>query len=304
MGLVRIKWGLDPKVSNPCPVLFSTISSCFLKQQTIILYLATFPVIIWSLSQTLISIIHWCFHEGQSSDHICMFPEWKGNSREALTFAVDIRPQCPGACTLKQVCWHYSSMEESWPFLREANTSSWQCWAFYSLCKLFYLGRGRTDPLSQSGIITGVEVKYILKEEQKQPKHSSICCCSVAPSCPNLCNPIGCSMPGFSLLHYLPEFAQTHVHWISDAIQPSHSLSPPSHKTILGLLSESLIQDTERVTCLPSSPWIPSYTMPLSNLNHLVLWPADLEHSSSVLPNLASSALGLLCTAHQIQSNT
>ena len=37
-----------------------------------------------------------------------------------------------------------------------------------------------------------------------------------------------CSMPGFPVLQYLPEFAQTHVHWVSDAIQPSHPLSPPS----------------------------------------------------------------------------
>ena len=36
------------------------------------------------------------------------------------------------------------------------------------------------------------------------------------------------SMPGFPVLHYLPELAQTHVHWVGDAIQPSHPLSPPS----------------------------------------------------------------------------
>ena len=40
-----------------------------------------------------------------------------------------------------------------------------------------------------------------------------------------LCNPIDCSMPGFPVLHYFPEFTQTHVHWIDDAIQPSHPLS-------------------------------------------------------------------------------
>jgi hypothetical protein len=40
--------------------------------------------------------------------------------------------------------------------------------------------------------------------------------------------PTNYSMPGFSVLHYLLEFAQTHVHWIGDAIQPSHPLSPPS----------------------------------------------------------------------------
>ena len=43
-----------------------------------------------------------------------------------------------------------------------------------------------------------------------------------------LCDPMACSMPGFSVRHHLPEFAQTHVHWVSDAIQLSHPLSPPS----------------------------------------------------------------------------
>ena len=42
-----------------------------------------------------------------------------------------------------------------------------------------------------------------------------------------LCNPMDCSTSGFPVLHHLPEFAQTHVHWVSDAIQPSHPLSFP-----------------------------------------------------------------------------
>ena len=46
--------------------------------------------------------------------------------------------------------------------------------------------------------------------------------------CLILCNPMDCSTPGFSILPYLLEFAQTHVHWVDDAIQPSHPLSPPS----------------------------------------------------------------------------
>ena len=53
-------------------------------------------------------------------------------------------------------------------------------------------------------------------------------CGSVAKSGPTLCNPMDCSMPGFPVLHYLLEFAQTHVHWVSDAIQPFHPLSPHS----------------------------------------------------------------------------
>ena len=54
------------------------------------------------------------------------------------------------------------------------------------------------------------------------------CCCSAAQSCPILCDPMDWSMAGFPVLHYLPEFAQTHVHWIRDTIQPSHLLLPPS----------------------------------------------------------------------------
>ena len=53
-------------------------------------------------------------------------------------------------------------------------------------------------------------------------------CCSVALSCLILCDPKNYSKPGFPVLQHLPEFAQTHVHWVSDAIQPSHPLSAPS----------------------------------------------------------------------------
>ena len=56
-------------------------------------------------------------------------------------------------------------------------------------------------------------------------------CSSVAQLCPALCNPMGCSMPGFPVHHQLPEFTQTHVHQASDAIQPSHPLSSPSPPT-------------------------------------------------------------------------
>ena len=51
---------------------------------------------------------------------------------------------------------------------------------------------------------------------------------SVAQSCPTLCNPMDCNMPGFPVHHQLPELTQTHVHWVGDAIQPFHPLSSPS----------------------------------------------------------------------------
>ena len=52
------------------------------------------------------------------------------------------------------------------------------------------------------------------------------CCCSVAQPCPTLW-PHGCSTPGFPVLSYLLKFAQIHVHWVDDAIQPSHPLLSP-----------------------------------------------------------------------------
>ena len=51
---------------------------------------------------------------------------------------------------------------------------------------------------------------------------------SVAQSCPILCNLTDHDTPGLPVHHQLPEFTQTHVHWVSDAIQPSHPLSSPS----------------------------------------------------------------------------
>ena len=50
---------------------------------------------------------------------------------------------------------------------------------------------------------------------------------SVAQSCPTLCNPMNRSTPGLPVHHQLPEFIQTHIHRVSDAIQPSHPLSSP-----------------------------------------------------------------------------
>ena len=51
---------------------------------------------------------------------------------------------------------------------------------------------------------------------------------SVTKSCLTLCHPMNYSIPGFPILHCLPEFVQTHVHWVNDAIQLPHPLSSPS----------------------------------------------------------------------------
>ena len=57
---------------------------------------------------------------------------------------------------------------------------------------------------------------------------SSVEFSSVAQSCPTLCDPMNRSTPGLSVHYQLPEFTQTHVHWVGDAIQPFHPLSSPS----------------------------------------------------------------------------
>ena len=74
-----------------------------------------------------------------------------------------------------------------------------------------------THPAPTSFIMFSYRVRY--------------CCCLAVQSSPTLCDPMDCSMSGFLVLHYLPEFAKTHVYWIGDAIQHFHPLlplSPPS----------------------------------------------------------------------------
>ena len=57
---------------------------------------------------------------------------------------------------------------------------------------------------------------------------SSVQFSSVAPSCPTLCDPMDCSTLGLPVHHQLLELAQTHIHRVNDAIQPSHRLPSPS----------------------------------------------------------------------------
>ena len=72
---------------------------------------------------------------------------------------------------------------------------------------------------------------------------------SVTQSCLALCNPVDCSMPGLPVHHQLLEFTQTHVHWVNDAIQPSHPLPSPfppafSLSQYQGLSNESVLHIT------------------------------------------------------------
>ena len=91
------------------------------------------------------------------------------------------------------------------------------------------------------GIIT-VYQTLCLVFQQHIRERSSIQFSSVAQSCPTLCDPMNRSTPGLPVHHQLPEFTQTHVHWVSDAIQPSHPLSSPSPPTPNPSQHQSLFQ--------------------------------------------------------------
>ena len=60
--------------------------------------------------------------------------------------------------------------------------------------------------------------EQLQKEGVRETDLNMGCCCSVAKFCPTLCDPMHCRMPDFPVFHYLFEFAQTHVHWVSDVI--------------------------------------------------------------------------------------
>jgi len=89
-------------------------------------------------------------------------------------------------------------------------------------------------------------------------------CCSVAQSCPTLYNPVDCSTLCSPVLYYLPEFAQTHVHWVDDAVQPSHPLSSPSPPALNPSQHQGLSQ---WVGSLYQGPkyWSFSFSISLSN---------------------------------------
>ena len=67
--------------------------------------------------------------------------------------------------------------------------------------------------------------RFVLISAHLQDIFVSCCCCSAPKQCQTLCNPMDCTTSGFPIFNYLPELAQTHVHWVSDAIQPFHPVT-------------------------------------------------------------------------------
>ena len=91
--------------------------------------------------------------------------------------------------------------------------------------------------------------------------------CSVIQLCPTLCDPMDFSMPGFPVLHYLLEFAQTHVHWVSDAIQPSHPV----------ILFSSCLQSFPASRSFPMSPIFASGGQRIGASASASILPIDIQ---------------------------
>ena len=115
--------------------------------------------------------------------------------------------------------------------MRQLKTSSCKFFALFPSVSLLALV---TEPFVQFFTVFPVSICAITSQPCTSGRigmsrlFSSVQFSSVTQSCPTLCDPMNCSTPGLPVHHQLPEFIQTHVHRVSDAIQPSHPLSSPS----------------------------------------------------------------------------
>ena len=149
-----------------------------------------------------------------------------------------------------------------------------------------------------------VQVKVTKNDQSQASKGKAsipkLCWCfSVAQSCLTLCNPMNSNIPGLPVPHYLPEFAQVHVHCIDDAIQPSHPLMPSSPSALDLFQHQGLFQ------------WVVSHLLSSDDQNTgasalaLVL-PVNIQGSSpwrlTGLISLLSKGLSGVSPAPQFES--
>ena len=131
-----------------------------------------------------------------------------------------------------QKCWKHPSCIAScvilWIWLLQFHSSSGKD----TLCLCFWAESIHPLPSLSQSIICEIADKPIPSSAMGNCYPAfliiSSLCCSVPKSRLTLFNPVDCSTPGFTVLHHLLIFAQALVHWVHDAIQPSHPLSPPS----------------------------------------------------------------------------
>ena len=102
---------------------------------------------------------------------------------------------------------------------------SYFIWKYVLSCR-FFKGRGHRLVISKLDRLAE-PTEFLLKFYQAH-KLYYVQFISVTQSFLTLCDPMNCSTPGLLVHHQLLKFTQTHVHWVGDAIQPSHPLAPPS----------------------------------------------------------------------------
>ena len=104
---------------------------------------------------------------------------------------------------------------ESWTINKDEHwrIDVFELWCWKRLLRVLWTARR-----SNQSILKEISPEYSLEVQFS----------SVVQLCPTLCDPMDRSMPGLPVHHQLPEFTHTHVHWVGDAIQPSHPLSSPS----------------------------------------------------------------------------
>ena len=128
---------------------------------------------------------------------------------------------------------------------------------------------------------------------------------SVTQSCPTLCDPMDCTTPGLPVHHQLPEFSQTHVHWVGDAIQSFHPLLAPSPPTFN--LSRIKVISNESVLCIRWPKfWCFSFNISPSNeYLGLISFRMDLQSKglSRVFSNTTVQKHRLFGTQLSSQSN-
>ena len=123
---------------------------------------------------------------------------------------------------------------------------------------------------------------------------------SVPQSCPTLCDPMNCSMPGLPVHHQLPESTQTHVHRVGDAIQPSHPLSSPSPPASWSFLMSQLFASAGQSIGVSASTSVLQISPEHPGLISLRMDWLDLLAVQGTLKSLLqhhSSEASILCSA-------
>ena len=148
------------------------------------------------------------------------------------------------------LCWWHSKRFEKWQRLEKGREAHENRFLVFMILLEYIMSKesgipsfNNREEISHPDFITfsirNFEFCYKMKKKELMDSHKSLikrnlfCIVSVqfnsvTQSCPILCNPMDCSTPGLPVHHQHLEFTQTYVHWVSDAIQPSHPLSSPS----------------------------------------------------------------------------